>query len=85
MAVRTESSICRADFLYDIDIKQVKRYIRLTWRPSLGACPPRALSPSCPPSRALSCLSRKVYHENALRFLPAARNAMKQHLGTAGS
>ncbi len=43
MAVRTESSICRAGFLYDIDIKQVSSYIRLAWRPSLGACPSRAL------------------------------------------
>ena len=27
---------------------------------------------------------RKVYYENALRFLPAARDAMKRHLSAAG-
>ena len=50
MAVHTESSIWRARFLYDIDITQVKSYIRLAWHPSLGACPSRVL-----PSRVLAC------------------------------
>lgn len=27
---------------------------------------------------------RKVYYENALRFLPGARDAMKRHLSAAG-